>query len=372
MINNHGRKKIPVAKAYVDEEDIDKVIGLLKHGDLFTGILHNKLEHKLSKYFGIKYACAVSSGTAGLHLAIKTLGIKQGDEVITSPFSFISSVNCILYERARPIFVDIDEGTFNIDPSKIESAITKKTKAILVPHLFGQPAEMDKILEIAKKYRLKVIEDACESIGAIYKGTKVGTMGDIGVFSFSPNKQVAGAEGGAIITNSIRIHELICSLRSLGKSKDKNGMIYNKLGYNYKISQISSSLGITQLEKLDMMIKKRNKIAEWYNYYLDDIPNILLPQTASNATHSFFVYSIIITNGRRDSVKYFLLKKGVETKTYFSALHLQPFIKKSFCCKKGDFPVTEKVSAEILTLPMFVEMRKKDVKYVSELIKQIV
>ncbi len=370
MINNRGWKKIPVAKAYIDEVDIDKIIELLKYGDLFTGVLHNSLEKKLSKYFGIKYVCAVSSGTAGLHLAIKSLGIKAGDEVITSPFSFISSVNCILYEGAKPIFVDIEEETFNIDCTKIESAITSKTKAILVPHIFGQPAEMDRILKVAKKYRLKVIEDACESIGATYKGMKVGSIGDVGVLSFAPNKQVASAEGGAIMTDSSNIYELSCSLRNLGRLKDDRNMIYNKLGYNYKMSQISASLSITQLKKINMIIEKRRKIAKWYDYYIGSIPNILLPKVKNGSTHSFFAYSIRITNGDRNRVRSYLRKKGIETRIYFSPLHLQPFIKKSFGFKKGNFPITERVSKEILALPIFVELGKDRVRYVSQQIRQ--
>lgn len=371
MISHRGWKRIPIAKTYVDEEDISKMIELLKYGNLFTGVLHNSLEKKLSKYFGVKYVCAVSSGTAGLHLATKSLGIKEGDEVITSPFSFISSVNCILYERAKPIFVDIEEETFNIDCKKIESAITGKTKAILVPHIFGQPAEMDRILKIAKKYRLKVIEDACESIGATYKGIKVGNIGDVGVLSFAPNKQVASSEGGAIITNLSNIYESSCSLRNLGRLKDDSDMIYSRLGYNYKMNQISACLGITQLKKINMIIEKRRKIAKWYDYYLKNIPNITLPKVKDGSTHSFFAYSIRITSGVRNRMRSYLQKKGIETRVYFSPLHLQPFIKKSFGFKKGDYPITEKISKEILTLPIFVELDKDRVRYISQQIRQL-
>lgn len=372
MVNNHGWKKIPSVKPYLNKKDIDKIIRLLTHGDLFAGVLHNSLEKKLSKYFGIKYICAVSSGTAGLHLAVKSFGIKEGDEVITSPFSFISSVNCILYERAKPIFVDIEEETFNIDCTKIEFAITNKTKAILVPHIFGQPAEMDRILEIAKKYRLKVIEDVCESIGATYKGTKVGSMGDVGVLSFAPNKQIASADGGAIMTNSSNIHESSCSLRNLGRLKNDKDIIYDKLGYNYKMNQISACLGITQLKKINMIIEKRKKIAKWYDYYLKSVPNIILPKVKNGSTHSFFAYSIRVTNGARNRMQSYLQKKGIETRVYFPPLHLQPFIEKSFGFKKGDYPITEKMSAEILVLPIFVGMSRKHVEYISEQIRQAI
>lgn len=363
-------KNIKITKPYMNKDDIDSVVKVLKDGTMFAGNLHNKFEQKLSQYLGVKYACAVSSGTAGLHLAIMSIGIKKGDEVITSPFSFISSVNCILYEGAIPVFADIEEDTFNMNPFNIEHLITKRTKAILIPHIFGQSAKMDKILEIAKKNKLKIIEDACESIGATYENNRVGSMGDVSVFSFAPNKQIATAEGGAVTTNSSTIYDIACNLRNLGR-KDKNGTItYVNLGYNYKINQVSASLGITQLQKIDMMVERRNKIAYWYNQYLNGIPYILLPKIEKNATHTFFAYAIRITNGKRNDVQYNLSKKGIETKAYFSALHLQPFIKKSFGFKKGNFPITEKVSKEILALPIFVELSKDRVKYISQQIRQ--
>lgn len=369
---NNYYKTIPLTKPYMNKKDIDSVVKVLKDGNLFAGSLHSKFEQKLSHYLGVKYVCAVSSGTAGLHLAIKSIGIKKGDEVITSPFSFISSVNCIFYEGAKPIFADIEEDTFNMNPLNIERVITKKTKAILIPHIFGQSAKIDKILEIAKKNNLKVIEDACESIGATYKNNLVGSMGDVSVLSFAPNKQIATAEGGAIATNSSAIYRKACNLRNLGKIEENGIITYPNLGYNYKMNQVSASLGITQLQKIHMIIRKRNKVSYWYNHYLNRIPHIVLPKIEKDATHTYFAYTIRITNGKRDYIQNSLSKKGIETKAYFPALHLQQFIKKSLSLKKGSLPIAEKASREVLALPMFVGLNKDHVRYIAQEIRQLI
>lgn len=358
--------KIPLAKPYIDKEDRYGVDEVLRSGILSLGPRLKRFEQDFANYLGVKYACAVSSGTAGLHIAVKALGLKKGDEVITSPFSFIASSNCLLYEGVRPVLVDIEENTFNIDPKKIKKAITKRTKAILVVHVFGQSADMDPIIKIARKYKLKIIEDACESLGSSYKGKKTGTLGNVSVFAFYPNKQMTTGEGGMLTTNDNKIYELALSLRNQGRSLKNNRIVHERLGYNYRMDEMSASLGVTQLKKLDWMIKERKKIANLYFKHLSKIKNIIPPIIANYNSSSWFVYVIRITNGKKDKVMKYLINKGIETKNYLPPIHLQSFMKKWFGYKIGDYPITEKVASETLALPLFIGLKESDIKLVSQ------
>jgi len=364
--------KIPAAKPYIDDLDRKGVDEVLKSGILALGPNLKKFEEDFSNYLGVKYACAVSSGTAGLHVAVKSLGLKKDDEVITSPFSFIASSNCLLYENVKPVFVDIDEETFNMDPEKIEKAITKKTKTILVVHIFGQSAQMDPIIRLAEKYKLKIIEDSCESVGSNYKKSKTGTLGDVSVFAFYPNKQMTTGEGGIITTNRKDIYELSLSLRNQGRNLNSDWLTHDRLGYNYRMDEMSASLGVTQLKKLDWMIEEKAKIAFLYNKYLSNIKSIILPKTTKGNTHSWFVYVIRITNGKRNQTMNALLKRGIQTKAYLPVIHLQPFMKKEFGYRKGDFPISEKVSSETLALPLYIGLKDEDIKIVCDKIKKLI
>lgn len=357
---------IQIAKPYINKKDRDGVMSVLQSGYLSLGPKYQEFERNMARFVGAKYASAVSNGTCGLHLAVKALGLKKGDEVITSPFSFISSSNCLLYEGIKPVFVDIDENTYNMDPKKIEKAITKRTKAILVVHIFGQSADMTEILRIAKKHNLKIIEDACESLGSKYKGKATGTLGDVGVYAFYPNKQMTTGEGGIIVSNSRQIIDLCNSMRNQGRNKEGSWLIHERIGYNYRMDEMSASLGVTQLEKLQWMIGKKRKIVNWYNSYLNKISNISIPKIGKNRTHSWFVYVIRITNGKRNSTLNKLQKKGIQTKPYLPVIHLQPFMKKMLHYKKGDFPIAEKVSSETLALPFFIGLTKKQIAYISD------
>ena len=363
--------KIPLSKPYIDKEDIVGVKKVLKSLSLSLGPKLKEFENEFANYVGSKYACGVSSGTAGLHLAIKALGLKKDDEVITSPFSFIASTNCILYENLKPVFVDINENTFNIDPYQIKKKITKKTKAIIVIHVFGQPAEMNLIIKIAKKHGLKIIEDACESLGSKYYHRKTGTMGDIGVFAFYPNKQITTGEGGMIVTNNKNIYKDVLSLRNQGRNLKNKWLIHEKLGYNYRMNEISASLGITQLKKINWIIQERNKIAKLYFKYLSGNKNIILPILNKNNNLSWFVFVIRIINNKRDYIAKKLLEEGIETRNYFPPIHLQPFIKKMFNYKIGSFPITEKISSQTLALPFFIGLKEKEIKNISQLIKKL-
>lgn len=365
-------RKYQIARPYIDKEDIEGVVEVLKSGWLSLGPKYLEFEKNMASYVGAKYACALSSGTAGLHLAVKALGIQKGDEVITSPFSFVASSNCIIYEGAKPVFADIKIDTFNMDPKEVEKAITKKTKAILVVHIFGQSADMDEIIRIAKKYNLKIIEDACESLGARYKGRITGTMGEVGVYSFYPNKQMTTGEGAMVVTDSKKINDLCCSLRNQGRNEMGDWLIHQKLGYNYRIDEMSASLGVTQLKKIDWMIEKRREIATWYNKELSNMKDIMIPMVGRSRTHSWFVYVIRITNGKRDDVLRSLNKVGIQTKAYLPSIHLQPFMVEMYKYKRGDFPASEKVSDETLALPLYIGLKLADVKYITAKIKKII
>ncbi|MFA6569610.1 MAG: DegT/DnrJ/EryC1/StrS family aminotransferase [Bacteroidota bacterium] len=362
---------IPVARPFLDDRDKKGVMEVLESGQLSLGSKYIEFEKKISQYVGCKYACAVSNGTCGLHLAVRAVGLKEGDEVITSPFSFISSSNCLIYEKVKPVFVDIENATCNIDHERIEKAITAKTRAILVVHIFGQPANMSEILKIAKKHKLRIIEDACESLGSRYKNKMSGTFGDIGVYAFYPNKQMTTGEGGMIVTNSKNIVRLCSSMRNQGRDEEGNWLLHERLGYNYRMDEMSASLGITQLRKIDWMINQKRRIAAIYEKELSGIGSIITPKIGLNRTHSWFVYVIRIVNGKRDEVMKKLLKKNIQTKPYLPVIHLQPFMKKLFGFNNGDFPCAEKISSQTLALPLFIGLRKDDIRYICSEIKKI-
>lgn len=359
-------KHIQISKPFIDKNDISGVVEVLKSGWLSLGPKYKEFEENFAKYSKVKYALAVSSGTAALHLGVKALNLKSDDEVITSPFSFVSSSNCLLYEGVKPVFVDIEETTYNMDPSKIERAITKKTKAILPVHIFGQSADMDPILQLAKKYNLKILEDACESLGSTYTGKFTGTMGDIGTFAFYPNKQMTTGEGGMLVTNSREIYDLVDSLRNQGRGKAKEWLHHIHLGFNYRMDEMSASLGITQLKKIDWMIKEKRKIASWYDKLLKNSKDIEIPKLGANRTHSYFLYVVRIKGGKRDKLMKKLASLGIQTRPYLPVIHLQPFMRKMFGYKLGDLPISEQVAKETLALPLYIGLKKDDVKYIVE------
>lgn len=368
-------KKYPVAKPYITAKDKAGVLAVLNSNQLSLGPVYKKFEKEFAKKIGVKYACAVSSGTAGLHLVLLACGIKAGDEVITTPFSFVASANSILYVGAKPVFVDIDPLTYNMDPLKIEAKITRKTKAILVVHIFGQSCEMAPILKLARKYKLKIIEDACESICSTYMGVQAGSFGQAGVFAFYPNKQMTTGEGGMIVTNNKKIYKVCDSLRNQGRAKNDQWLNHKYLGYNYRLDEMSCALGISQLEKLDFMIKERRKVAGWYKKILATHSDLIqIPEIAEGNTHTWFVYVIKIKNKKvnRNLLIKSLKKVGVNTKPYLPSIHLFDFYKKMFGYKKGDFPIAEGVSSHSLALPIYIGLTKKDCEcIINTLVGQI-
>ncbi|MDP3710347.1 MAG: DegT/DnrJ/EryC1/StrS family aminotransferase [bacterium] len=375
MKRSNGNKKYPLAKPNIGREEIANVTKVLHSGILSLGNFAKRFENEFARKIGTKHACAVSSGTAGLHLALLAAGIKDGDEVITTPFSFVASANSILYVGAKPVFVDIEPDTYNIDPEKIEKVITPKTKAILVVHIFGQACNMTPILRIAQKHKLKIIEDACESLLAEYKNKKTGTFGESAVFAFYPNKQITTGEGGMIITNNQSINALCRSLRNQGRSPDMKWLNHERLGYNYRMDEMSAALGLAQLGKVDKILKERANVAYLYHKHLLPYKSILsIPKIAAHNTHTWFVYVVRILNRDvdRDKVITDLEKIGIETKPYLPSIHLFSFYKNKFGYKKGDFPIAEEVSQNTLALPFYIGIKEKDIiKIVVALIKVI-
>lgn len=361
-------KYYPLAKPRITARDKKYVLEVLNSGVLSGGEKTRIFEKKFAEFIGIKYACALASGTAGLHLALLAAGLGPGDEVITSPFSFVASANAVLYVGARPVFVDIEPASYALDPAQIEKRITARTKAILVVHIFGQSAEMKHIVSIARKYNLVVIEDACEAIGASYRGRKAGTFGQSAVFSFYPNKQITTGEGGMLVTNNRKVWEFCSSARNQGRTSDMRWLDHVRLGYNYRMDEMSSALGIAQITRLPQIIQEREKIAGWYEKYLRPYGGFIrVPQAAPHRTHSWFVYVIEIVKpgADRDRIIKFLQRLGVSAKAYLPSIHLLDFYHSGFHYRKGDFPVSERLSARTLALPFYNDLKEADVKEIG-------
>jgi len=373
------------------KNEIETVIKkILDRGEFVGGKEVEDFEKEMAEFCGIKYAVGVNSGTDALFLSLRALGIKAGDEVITTPFTFIATAEVIANLGARPVFVDIDPETFNIDCSKTEKAITKKTKAIIPVHLFGQMAEMDKIMQIAKKYKLYVIEDAAQAIGAKYnfqfsisnfqrnsksknskpetKWRMAGTVGDLGCFSFFPSKNLGGyGDGGMVVTNNKELANKVRLLRNHGSSpKDKYLNLI--LGTNSRLDAIQAAVLRIKLRHLSQWIKKRRAVAKYYSYKLKEIRGVKIPGTAKDKNHSFNYYIIRAKN--RNGLKKFLIKRGVPTAIYYPVpLHLQPAFR-YLGYKKDDFPEAEKAAKEVLSLSVYPELSKEDQNYIVKKIKE--
>lgn len=360
--------KVNLGAPDITLEEINLVKEVLESGLLSIGPKIEEFENRFKEYFNVKHAIGVNSGTSALHLLIRALDIKEGDEVITTPFSFVASSNCILFEKAKPVFVDIDERTLNIDINKIAEKITNKTKAIIPVDVFGHPNNMKEIMELARKYNLKVIEDSCEAIGSEYEGIKSGTLADAAVYAFYPNKQITTGEGGMIVTNDDNIADLCRSMRSQGRAITGLWLYHERLGYNYRMSEVNAAIGIAQMGRLEEIIAKRNKVAQLYNEKLRDIEGVTIPYVDPKVTKmSWFVYVIrldkhIDRNGLMD----YLTENGVACKPYFTPIHLQPYMIDMFGFKEGDFPITEKVGESTIALPFYNNLSEEEIDYIVE------
>jgi len=359
---------IQLAKPDITQKEIDAVIEVLNSGILSIGPKIKEFERKVADYTGCKYAVAVNSGTSALNLIIKTLRIGQGDEVITTSFSFISSTNCFLMEGAKPVFVDIDPKTLNMDIDLIEGAITERTKAILAVDVFGQPMNMKKLRKIADEHNLYLIEDSCEAIGSEYDGIKAGSLADAATFAFYPNKQITTGEGGIIVTNNKHIAEMAESLRSQGRAITGLWLYHERLGYNYRLSELHAALGCVQIDRLDEILEMRQRVVDEYNREIEKIKGVTKPYIDEKVTRmSWFVYVVQLDRGiDREKVMKYIRENGIACKPYFTPIHVQPYIAEKFGCKENDYPITADIGRRSIALPFFNHMSLKQIKYVVE------
>jgi UDP-4-amino-4,6-dideoxy-N-acetyl-beta-L-altrosamine transaminase len=361
---------IPYGKQTIDKKDIRAVLSALKSDWLTQGPKILEFEKALARYCGAKYAIAVSNGTAALHLAYLVGGLKKGDEVITTPNTFVATTNMLLAVGVKPVFCDIRNDTLNIDEKQIENLITEKTKAIVPVHFAGNPCEMDKIMEIAKKRGLLVIEDGCHALGAKYKNKKIGSIGDMTIFSFHPVKSITTGEGGAVLTDNENFYRKLLSLRSHGIYKDENGFnVMKEMGYNYRLTDIQSALGISQLKKLENFIKKRQKVATLYKKQLEEVGQIILPEEKKENRSARHLYVIRVKNKNDRMPLYnFLKKNGVGANFHYPPVYSHPYYRENGFADTS-LPNADLYGETAITLPIHTFLKEKDVKLISSLVK---
>jgi dTDP-4-amino-4,6-dideoxygalactose transaminase len=391
--------KIRMSSPDLSDADRQAVLDVINTPNLSMGPKIEAFEQAFCDLTGAKHAIGVNSGTAGLHLCVRAMGIGEGDLVVTTPFSFVASTNCFLFEKAIPVFVDVDPITGNIDTDLLEQAVEdvmaggeaakrwlprvlppvnagrmKSLKALLPIDVFGQPADYDRINAIARPYSLPVIEDSCEALGGQYKGHLAGTLGDCGVFAFYPNKQITTGEGGMIITNDDEAADFMRALRNQGRAPGDTWLQHTHLGYNYRLNEMSAALGLSQIGRLEELLEKRQQVADWYAHYLARIEEVTPPQLVENTTRvSWFVYVIRVAKQiNRDRFAQILKERGVPVRPYFSPIHLQPFVMEMFGTQAGDYPVTEDLGNRSLALPFSGTMTEEEVVVVCQQIAEAI
>ncbi len=367
--------EIPLARPDITQAEIDAVVAVMKTPFLSLGPKLPEFEAAFAQYCGTRHAVAVSSGTSALHLCMAAIGIRPGDEVISTPFSFVASSNCILFEGGRPVFVDIDPDTWNIDPARIEAAITARTKAIIPVDVFGQPADMDPIMATAKKHGLRVVEDSCEALGARYHGRPAGNLGDMGVFGFYPNKQMTTGEGGMIVTNDEQVARLARSMRSQGRGEGNAWLSHERLGYNFRLSDINCALGLAQLRRIDEILARRARVAEMYRQRLAGDERVRMQKILPGIEMSWFVLVVRLadryTEADRERILAGLRARKIGCSNYFPPIHLQPYMRERFGFKPGDFPVCEALSARTFALPFHGGLTEAEVDAVCAALKAL-
>ena len=363
---------IPLSRPSVTDEDIEAVLSVLRSPTLSIGPQVRAFEEAVAAYSGAAQAVAVNSGTSGLHLCLAAANIGPGDEVITSPFSFVASANCVLYQGATPVFADIDPVTLNIDPAAIEAAITERTRAIIPVDVFGQPAALDAIRAIADRHGLLVVEDSCEAIGAEHKGRRVGSHGHPAVFAFYPNKQMTTGEGGIIVTDDPDYARVLRSLANQGRDDAGTWMNHVRLGYNYRLDEMSAALGLSQVRRLDAILEQRARVAAMYTERLRWVDGIGVPAIVPETTRmSWFVYVVRLSDEvDRTALMTALEEDGIPSRPYFVPIHHQPLYRERFGVGPGDFPITDGVARSTLALPFFTEMTGEQIDYVCERIRK--
>jgi len=364
--------KFPLAVPEIGEREIDAVVAVLRTPNLSLGPQLASFEKQFAETCGTRHAVAVSCGTAGLHLLVRSLAIGKGDEVITTPFSFVASTNCILYEGAKPVFVDIDPDTWNIDTAKIEPAVTDRTRAILPVDVFGVPADYEQIGDIAARRHLAVIEDSCEALGSTYRRLPAGSLGDAGVFGFYPNKQITTGEGGMVVTDSDELAASCRSLRNQGRDVDTGWLDHPRLGFNYRLSDVNCALGLAQLNRLEEIVKWRSRVSAFYREILAGEPRLSVQQAGDDVSVSWFVQVVRLSDeydaADRDRILVSLRERGVGCSNYFVPIHLQKYMTEGFRYERGDFPICESVADRTIALPFHRGLTRDDV---AEIVKTL-
>jgi perosamine synthetase len=363
---------VPLSRPRLDDRDERSVLETLRSGRLALGPRLGDFEHELASYLDVPYVAAVSSGTAGLHLAIRAAGVEPGDEVLTTPFSFVASANCLLYEGARPRFCDIDPRSLNIDPEAAAAAVTARTTGLLPVHVFGYPADMDGLERLAAERGLWLVEDACEALGAHHAdGRAVGARGNLSVFGFYPNKQLTTGEGGAVVAPGSDLKRRIDSERNQGRAPDMGWLDHDRLGFNYRLDELSCALGLAQLERLDELLAARARVAALYSQALEGVEGLELPCADTGGDRrSWFVYVVQLpAEVDRDGAVRTLRERGVDSKPYLPAIHLLSFYRERFGHREGEFPVCEDVARRSLALPFFPELTDGQVERVVEALR---
>jgi perosamine synthetase len=365
-------RQVGLSAPWIDERDEELVLETLRSGRLSLGPTGPRFEELLAEAVGARYCAAVSSGTAGLHLCMRLAGVEPGDEVITSPYSFVASANCAIYEGAKPVFAEIDAKTYNLDPAAVAAAVTPRTKAIVAVDIFGYPCELDRLRDLCEYHGLDLVEDACEALGARYKGRPIGSHGHPAVFAFYPNKQLTTGEGGAVTTNDQDEHGLLMSLRNQGRLDTHSWLMHGRLGYNYRLDDVSAALGIGQLEKLDRILAGRRAAAQRYNDLLADVDvETPIPDDADHE-RSWFVYVVKLPTGiDRDAVIGRLAEHGVASAPYLPSIHLQDYMRERYGFREGMLPLSEDCSRRTLALPFHARLDAEDQEYVVESLRRV-
>jgi perosamine synthetase len=364
-------RRVGLSAPWVGDREEGLVAEVLESGRLSLGPTIERFEEAFAETVEAPYAAAVSSGTSGLHLLCVTAGIGPGDEVITSPYSFVASANCAIYEGATPVFADVDPRTLNLDPAAVEAAVTERTKAIVAVDIYGYPCELDELQAICERHGLALIQDACEALGARYKGEPVGSQGPPAVFAFYPNKQITTGEGGMITTHSEEEHRLLVSLRNQGRADGGGWLDHARLGFNYRIDDVRAAIGIGQLERLPEILAGRSAAAARYRELLADVDGLELP-CADDAEHerSWFVYVVALPRGTdREAVIGTLEERGIQTARYLPCIHLQSYMRERYGFREGLCPVAEDASGRTLALPFHTRIEEDDQAYVAEALR---
>lgn len=361
-------RRVGLSLPWLDEREEELVLDVLRSGRLSLGPTIDAFEDAFADAVDAPYAVAVSSGTAGLHLLCVSAGVGSGDEVITSPYSFVASANCAVYQGATPVFADIDPRTLNLDPAAVEAGITERTRAVVAVDIYGYPCELDELRAVCDRHGLALIEDACEALGATYKGRPIGSQGPPAVFAFYPNKQITTGEGGMVTTHSEEESRLLRSLRNQGRADSGGWLEHARLGFNYRIDDIRAAVGLGQLEKLDAILRARALVASRYAGLLAAIPDLVLP-CPDDADHgrSWFVYVVGLPDGAdRETVIASLEARGVQTARYLPCIHLQTYMRERFGYGPGLCPVAEERSSRTLALPFHARLGEEDQVHVAE------